>query len=157
MASLSSTKTPRRTYARPSARRSQNMRAIRRSKNKSTELALIAQMRKAGIKGWRRAFPVYGSPDFVFRNERVAVFVDGCFWHGCPRCYRPPRANALFWKAKLLYNKERDLAVNRNLRRLGWRVVRIWEHRLRHSPTRALATLNTALRKAQLPTKTDRK
>jgi DNA mismatch endonuclease Vsr len=71
-------------------------------------------------------------PDFVFQEARVAVFVDGCFWHGCPRCYVRPRGNAAFWRKKLATNRARDRRVNRALRRLGWRVVRIWEHELRN-------------------------
>jgi DNA mismatch endonuclease (patch repair protein) len=69
-------------------------------------------------------------PDFVFRRERVAVFVDGCFWHGCPRHSNLPVNNRPFWRKKLAANRARDLLVTRILRRLGWRVVRVWEHEL---------------------------
>ena len=66
-------------------------------------------------------------PDFVFRSERVAVFVDGCFWHGCPRHATRPVGNRKFWDAKLARNKARDREVSRALRRAGWTVLRIWE------------------------------
>jgi DNA mismatch endonuclease (patch repair protein) len=66
-------------------------------------------------------------PDFVFKKARLAVFVDGCFWHGCPRHATKPKNNRAFWRRKLAGNRTRDLRVNRMLRRAGWRVVRIWE------------------------------
>jgi DNA mismatch endonuclease (patch repair protein) len=79
----------------------------------------------------RRAFANFVvRPDFVFRAARLAVFVDGCFWHACPRHSNLPVNNRAFWRKKLAVNRNRDRLVNRTLRRLGWRVVRIWEHEL---------------------------
>ena len=72
-----------------------------------------------------------GKPDFVFPKERLAVFVDGCFWHACPRCYIKPKQNAKFWREKIGGNKKRDLKVSRQLRAEGWSVCRIWECRLK--------------------------
>ena len=91
---------------------------------------MISIFRSHGISGWRRNRPVFGRPDFVFPVELVAVFVDGCFWHGCPRHGRVPASNVNFWAKKLDANKHRDRLVTRTLKRLGWRVVRIWEHSL---------------------------
>ena len=71
-----------------------------------------------------------GRPDFVFRRLRVAVFVDGCFWHACPVHATRPKNNAAFWRKKLAANQARDRFVTRALRRAGWRVLRIWEHEL---------------------------
>jgi DNA mismatch endonuclease (patch repair protein) len=68
--------------------------------------------------------------DFVFPRPKVAVFVDGCFWHGCPQHATKPRHNAAFWRKKLAGNKARDRRVTRTLRRAGWRVLRLWEHEL---------------------------
>ena len=113
------------------AKRSALMATIRSRGNKDTELALAKLMRRHGITGWRRNQRVFGKPDFVFRRARLAVFVDGCFWHGCPRCYCRPKSNRKFWDAKIARNRERDRKVSRKLRRLGWRVIRIWEHDLR--------------------------
>ncbi len=70
---------------------------------------------------------MFGNPDFVFREERVAVFVDGDFWHGHPSRGRLPKTNVEFWKSKIAINKRRDRCVNRALRNEGWTVVRIWE------------------------------
>jgi DNA mismatch endonuclease (patch repair protein) len=110
--------------------RSAQMSRIRSHGNKTTELRLIVIFKKNGITGWRRKAALPGRPDFVFRNQRLAVFVDGCFWHGCPRCYTPPRNNDEFWKSKFHRNRARDREVNQQLRKLGWRVIRIWEHDL---------------------------
>ena len=127
------------------AKRSAVMSLIRSRGNRATELRLIALMREHGITGWRRNAPVFGKPDFVFRRERVAVFVDGCYWHGCPQHATKPRTNAAFWRKKFAANKARDLLVNRTLRKAGWRVVRIWEHELerKHLP-KALRKLQAA-------------
>ena len=106
-------------------KRSEVMSRIRGRGNQTTELALAKIFRHHGITGWRRHQKLFGMPDFLFRNARLAVFVDGCFWHGCPRCYRRPRSNKKFWDEKIARNKARDGRVNRERRRLGWRVIRI--------------------------------
>lgn len=111
-------------------KRSEVMSLIRSHGNKATELRLIGIFRANGITGWRRHQPVFGKPDFVFRKQRVAVFVDGCFWHSCPKHSTKPKCNRVFWERKLTANKARDRLVNRCLRRNGWKVVRIWEHEL---------------------------
>jgi len=83
----------------------------------------------------RRSVPTFRvKPNFVFRQVRLAVFVDGCFWHGCPKHATKPANNRAFWKKKLAGYKTRDRVVNRTLRRSGWRVVRIWEHELAKLP-----------------------
>jgi DNA mismatch endonuclease, patch repair protein len=113
------------------SKRSEVMSLIRSRGNRSTELRLLAVFRENGITGWRRGQKLTGSPDFVFRRERVCVFVDGCFWHACPKCYRLPASNRAFWEAKAERNRARDRAVTRELKRRGWRVLRIWEHELK--------------------------
>lgn len=72
-----------------------------------------------------------GKPDFIFPKLKLAVFVDGCFWHGCPKHATWPKSRAAFWAAKLTGNKARDRRVNRELRKRGWKVLRIWEHELK--------------------------
>ena len=112
------------------AKRSAVMSRIRGHGNKDTELALIKLFRQHRIIGWRRHQKVFGKPDFLFRGNRLALFVDGCFWHGCPKHCKIPAGNRGFWKKKFAANKVRDRRVNRKLRKLGWRVIRIWEHDL---------------------------
>lgn len=144
------------------AKRSEVMARIRSRGNRDTELALAKLLRAHKIWGWRRQVRVvvdssWGivdrrkrrgkvhqpstknqqltvTPDFVFWEHRVAVFVDGCFWHGCPKHATQPKNNRAFWQKKLGANRRRDLLVTRVLRRGGWRVVRIWECELAKRP-----------------------
>jgi DNA mismatch endonuclease (patch repair protein) len=111
-------------------KRSEVMSRIRSRGNKDTELALAKLLRRHGITGWRRNQPVFGKPDFVFRQVRLALFVDGCFWHGCPKHGTQPVGNRSFWKKKFARNQTRDRLVTQTLRKLGWRVLRIWEHEI---------------------------
>ena len=107
------------------------MQSIKGKGNKSTELRLAKIFRGHGITGWRRHLPLPGKPDFAFPKAKVAIFVDGCFWHGCPKCYREPATNTAFWKNKVLTNKRRDRRVSRELRKKGWKVLRLWECKLK--------------------------
>ena len=128
------------------AKRSEVMARIRSRGNKDTELALVGLFRAHRITGWRRHPAMFGKPDFVFREVRLAVFVDGCFWHGCPRHARQPRNSVAFWRRKFAANKTRDRLVTRTLRRRGWRVLRIWEHELaRKNEARLLGRIRRAL------------
>lgn len=117
------------------------MSTIRGRRNKSTELALVAIFRLHGITGWRRHLNLPGRPDFVFRRDRLVIFVDGCFWHGCPAHSRHVSASGKYWIEKIARNRERDRRVRRVLRASGWRVIRIWEHDLRY-PSRVLSRLD---------------
>jgi DNA mismatch endonuclease, patch repair protein len=112
-------------------KRSQVMAAIKSRGNKNTELLLKQIFRAYGIRGWRRHQSLPGKPDFIFRSKRLAVFVDGCFWHGCRQHCRMPQSNQLYWQQKISRNLERDRSVSRMLRCSGWKVVRIWEHSLK--------------------------
>ena len=112
-------------------KRSEVMSRVRGEGNKATELRLISVFRARGIKGWRRRAKVFGKPDFVFPKLKLAVFVDGCFWHGCPAHGTIPATRRDFWEAKITRNRARDREVNRELKARGWRVLRLWEHELR--------------------------
>jgi len=113
-----------------SAKRSEIMSRVRGRGNKATELAIVSFFRANGINGWRRHVALAGTPDFAFRRFRIAVFVDGCFWHACPLHGTLPSTNREFWKRKLDRNRERDHSVNLKLRRAGWTVIRVWQHEL---------------------------
>ena len=131
-------------------KRSEVMSRIRGRGNKDTELALASIFRRNRISGWRRNQSVFGKPDFVFPKLKLAVFVDGCFWHSCPKHRTKPANNAAFWRKKLAANKARDRRVTRTLRRMGWRVVRIWEHELaRKNEERLVGTLSAVSQKAE--------
>jgi DNA mismatch endonuclease (patch repair protein) len=88
-------------------------------------------LRRSRIRGWRRGSKLFGKPDFVFYKRKIAVFIDGDFWHGNPKRYRLPKTNRLYWGKKIGSNKVRDRLVNRTLRKDGWTVIRFWESDLR--------------------------
>lgn len=121
------------------AQRSYTMSRIRSSGNQATERRFVELLRQAKITGWRRKSSLPGRPDFVFPKARVAVFLDGCFWHGCPRCYLPPKSNVEYWTQKIAGNVSRDKKNTRALKAAGWAVVRIWQHAIRDNPSRAVA------------------
>ena len=153
------------------SKRSEVMSRIRSRGNKATELALAKLLRRHRITGWRRHIKLRIAndewrtsntsgrirkskfeirnfavrPDFVFRQARLAIFVDGCFWHGCPRHATQPKNNRAFWRRKFSRNKLRDKLVNHALRRANWRVIRIWECRLRKSPESCLRRIMRGL------------
>ncbi len=115
-----------------SEKRSKTMSAIKGKNNKSTELKLSMAFVRAGISGWNRNYKeLPGKPDFYFSNKKLAIFVDGCYWHGCPVCGHIPKTRSEFWKAKIERNKERDEKYNKELAKLGIKVIRFWEHELK--------------------------
>ncbi|MBN1554605.1 MAG: DNA mismatch endonuclease Vsr [Phycisphaerae bacterium] len=107
--------------------RSRMMASVRSRGNQTTELKMISLLRENGLHGWRRHCPLPGTPDFCWRKRKVALFVDGCFWHGCPYCRRAPKSNTRFWEKKIEDNIRRDRRVNRILRSRGWHVLRVRE------------------------------
>ena len=127
-------------------KRSEIMRGIRGRGNLSTEVRLILLMREYKITGWRRGSLLPGRPDFLFHRHRIAVFVDGDFWHGNPATFKCPASNAKFWIRKVEYNRKHDAEVNTRLRTLGWRVVRFWESTLRRNPSDVARKLRRLLK-----------
>jgi DNA mismatch endonuclease (patch repair protein) len=89
-----------------------------------------------------------GNPDFTFPKEKLAVFVDGCFWHGCSIHGNKPKSNRDYWERKLSRNRKRDRRVTRELRKSGWRVIRVWEHSL-NDTSKVVARIRRALETAQ--------
>ena len=114
-------------------KRSAIMRQVRSKGNKSTELKLIEVFESLGIKGWRRNYSVIGHPDFVFLKQRLAIFVDGCFWHSHDCRNTRPANNADYWLAKRERNKKHDDEISRRFEKRGWTVLRIWECELKKS------------------------
>ena len=109
-------------------KRSEIMSRIRSSDTKM-ELAVKPVLGALGFEYQPKG--IFGKPDFARRDAKVAVFLDGCFWHGCPECYRLPETDRKFWKAKVERNTARDRVVTQRLEGEGWRVIRVWEHELK--------------------------
>jgi DNA mismatch endonuclease (patch repair protein) len=111
--------------------RSRIMASVRAAGNKSTECAVVSILRKERITGWRRNYPLFGKPDFVFPHKGIALFIDGCLWHGCPQHCRVPLTNRHYWIGKISRNKARDIRNKKALQTNGWIVFRIWEHEIK--------------------------
>lgn len=122
-------------------------RAMQAVKGKATriERRLWAMLAGLGVKGWRKnATDLPGSPDVAFEAEKIAIFVDGCFWHGCPVCNRPlPQTRRDYWQGKIERNIQRGHRSNQQLHAMGWQVVRIWEHEI----LRELTTVRRRLKR----------
>jgi DNA mismatch endonuclease (patch repair protein) len=122
------------------------MSRIRSKRNATTELKLLSLLRAARVSGWRRNSRLPGKPDFIFPKDKLAVFVDGCFWHGhgCGRNLKPKR-NAALWLKKISTNRLRDARTTRKLQRVGWHVIRIWECSLARRPEFCVGRIQRAL------------
>lgn len=107
--------------------RSSIMRSVKSKGNKSTEQKLIKIFKEHNLKGWRRNYKLFGKPDFVFPKKKIAIFADGCFWHGHECRNAKPKNNKEYWENKIMRNKERDELVNQTLEEKHWVVFRLWE------------------------------
>jgi DNA mismatch endonuclease, patch repair protein len=126
--------------------RSRIMAAVKSKQTRSTELRLRFSLVRAGVRGWRYQAPhLMGKPDFVFAAYRTAIFVDGCFWHGCPRCYRRPHSRREYWDAKVRDNIRRDRRTRAFLKRQGWQILRIWEHELARNRHKCILRIKAVL------------
>jgi DNA mismatch endonuclease (patch repair protein) len=119
-----------------------------RSRDTGPELALRRLLRDAGYPGYRlhwKAVP--GHPDIAYPGRKIAIFVNGCFWHRCPLCNPPsPKSNAEFWEAKFASNQERDKRKTQSLQALGWAVVVVWECQLQRTPELVVAQVLQVLK-----------
>lgn len=126
--------------------RSQIMQKVKSHGNKSTEMCLISVFEENGITGWRRNYSVKGHPDFVFLQKRIAIFVDGCFWHGHDCRNTRPAANKEYWDKKRERNIRHDQEITALFESRGWTVIRIWECELKKKNREALLKKFTMLR-----------
>lgn len=130
--------------------RSRMMSSVRGRDNASTERRLRLALVRGGIRGWVMHPKLPGRPDFYFKAKRVAVFVDGCFWHGCEQCGHVPGKNRPFWTAKLARNRERDRVAGDQLGAAGIRFLRLWEHELKDDLAGCVQRLGLFLKASRL-------
>lgn len=121
-------------------KRSDIMKKVRPSGNKTTELKMIEYFSSNHLTGWRRNYKVKGHPDFVFLDRKIAIFVDGCFWHGHDCRNTRPADNADYWSKKRQRNMEHDKEVTELFEKRGWTVIRIWECELKKKNAELLKT-----------------
>jgi len=124
--------------------RSYNMSRVR-GKNTKPELALRKLLFKNGMKGYRINYKLRGKPDIVFPKHKTVIFIDGCFWHKCPECFKMPETNKAFWQEKIDSNVKRDTDVNEKLKKDGWRVLRIWGHEIKKDINKCINKIKAEL------------
>jgi len=121
------------------------------SKIKSKDTSPEKKLRKAlWEKGYRYRihYKLPGKPDIVFVSKKTAIFVDGCFWHKCPKCYIPPKSNKKYWLPKIEKNVERDKENTKRLQKEGWKVIRIWEHEINKQFEKTLSNIEKILKES---------
>jgi len=137
-----------------SLKRSKAMVAVKGRGNKTTEKRLRYAMVSAAISGFKvQPRGIIGNPDFIFEEQRLAIFVDGCYWHGCPKCGHIPKTRSEFWKAKIGRTKQRDIEKTQALREEGYIVLRFWEHQLKNGSSPCIEKIRDALKNYPLERK----
>jgi DNA mismatch endonuclease (patch repair protein) len=126
--------------------RKYNMSRIK-GKNTGPEVKLRKMLYAQGLKGYRIHYDLLGKPDIVFVKKKIAIFVDGCFWHKCPVDFQEPETRKEFWLKKINSNIERDKKVNNQLQKEGWTIIRIWEHDVRKNPEEIVNKILSDLKK----------
>ena len=119
------------------AQRKKNMQNIR-SKGTKPELILMSELKKLKIYFATHAKNIIGKPDIVFRRKKIAVFVDSDFWHGHKTRFVMPKTNKDYWEKKIANNKKRDREVNKTLKSIDWRVIRLWEYDIKKNTKKCL-------------------
>lgn len=126
------------------ATRSRIMAAIK-GKNTSPEMKVRRLLWGMGNRYRIHDRTVHGTPDISIKKKKVAIFIDGCFWHGCGNCYREPKSNVNYWREKIVKNKKRRKAVLESLRKEQWTVMQFWEHEISPSPEIVAGKINSML------------
>jgi len=126
-------------------KRSEIMKRVK-STDTSIEIKLRKELWRNGVRGWRtHSKNVPGKPDIIFRKKKVAIFIDGCFWHGCPVCDRSPKSGNAYWENKISRNMARDRKYNELLINNGWLVIRLWEHEVTKDLTGCISKILAAI------------
>jgi DNA mismatch endonuclease (patch repair protein) len=124
-----------------------NMSRIR-GKNTGPEIKLRKMLWSQGIRGYRIHYNLPGKPDIVFTKKKIAIFIDGCFWHKCPACFQEPETRKEFWMKKIQSNVDRDKKVNEQLKADGWTILRFWEHDVRKNPDTIVKKISETIEKS---------
>jgi DNA mismatch endonuclease (patch repair protein) len=109
-----------------------------KSKNTKPEKIIRKLLWQHGIKNYRIHYKLPGKPDIVFLKNRIAIFIDGCFWHKCPKCFRKPATRTTFWMKKIWNNLNRDRKNEEILKNSKWKIIRVWEHDIKKNPEKTV-------------------
>jgi DNA mismatch endonuclease, patch repair protein len=124
-----------------------NMSRIK-AKNTGPEVKFRKLLYANGIRGYRVHYKLPGKPDIVFVKKKITIFIDGCFWHMCPACFKEPETSKEFWMKKINSNVERDNNINNHLKSEGWTVIRFWEHDIRKQPEKIISEIRELINKS---------
>lgn len=124
--------------------RSETMRRVK-SKNTSLELKVRSALYKRGLR-YRLNYPLPGKPDIIFPKQKIVIFIDSCFWHGCPEHLRKPASNIIYWSEKIKKNIARDKMVNKKYKEMDWKIIRLWEHDLKKDFEKTISNLVHAVK-----------
>ena len=125
-------------------KRSEIMSRIK-SKESKIEEQIGKLLRNQGVKYRKNVRSLFGNPDFAIKKNKIVVFVDSCFWHGCKKHGSYPKTNKIFWNKKISRNKERDLEVNKHYRKSGWKLVRVWEHEIKKNTDKIIMKIRESI------------
>ena len=117
-------------------------------KNTGPEIKLRKLLFSNNIRGYRVHYNLPGKPDIVFIKKKIAIFIDGCFWHKCPVCFQEPETRKEFWMKKIQSNIDRDKKINKQLKDDGWTVLRFWEHDVRKKPYVIVQKISEMIKKS---------
>ena len=122
-------------------KRSKIMKAVK-SKDSEIEVKFRKAIWKVGLRYRKNPTKYFGKPDLVLKKYKIVIFVDSCFWHGCKQHCRLPSSNKKYWIEKIERNKKRDKEVNRYYRKLGWKIIRVWEHEIQKGSQKIIKKIN---------------
>jgi DNA mismatch endonuclease (patch repair protein) len=122
-------------------KRSETMRAVK-SKDSKIELLFRKEIWKRGGRYRKNQGLYFGKPDLINKSKKTVIFIDSCFWHGCPSHCRIPKTNKEYWVKKINRNKERDIEVNQYYKAKGWNILRVWEHDIKNTEKLKIAVEN---------------
>lgn len=118
-----------------------------RGKNTTIELIFRKTVWGLGYRNYRIKNNIKGKPDLYFPKLKIAIFIDGCFWHKCPKCYKEPKSNKKYWINKIENNSARDKETTKQLQKTGIKVLRIWEHDIKNNPKKVYKKFEEAYKK----------
>jgi len=117
-----------------------------RNKDSEIEVAFRKKLWNTGIRYRKNVIKYFGKPDLVLKKYKIAIFIDSCFWHGCKKHGSMPQVRRKFWKKKIERNKQRDKEVSRYYKKIGWNIIRIWEHEIKKSSTQIILKIKNSLK-----------
>ena len=117
-----------------------------KSKDSSIEIILRKELWKNGLRYRKNSSKYFGKPDVIFKRYRTVIFIDSCFWHGCPTHLRMPSSHRKYWKPKIARNKKRDKEINLYYKKSEWKIIRVWEHDILENLPKCVDLIENALR-----------